>query len=119
MSGGFVRGVGGLCVALGVATIVAAALEFLRHKTTIIPHQTPARIIESGIFSLSRNPIYLGDTLVLAGFVLRFGAWPSLVLVPIFVWWIEKRFITPEEDRMRTAFEGDFVRYERNVRRWL
>lgn len=117
--GRLVMGIGGLFVALGVAVIVAAALEFLRHKTTIIPHQTPARIIERGIFSISRNPIYLGDVLILAGIILRLGAWPSLLGVGIFAWWIQRHFIVPEEDRMRVKFGADFFRYERNVRRWL
>ena len=69
-AGAFVRGIGGLSVALGVAIIVAAALEFLRHKTTIIPHRFPSRIIERGVFQLSRNPIYLGDALILFGLIL-------------------------------------------------
>lgn len=114
-----VRGFGGLFVALGVAVIVAAALEFLRHRTTIIPHQTPMRIIENGVFGISRNPIYLGDAMILLGLILRWGAWPSLILVPLFVWWIERHFVGPEEDRMRQKFGGDFLRYERNVRRWI
>lgn len=118
-AGPFMRGLGGLCVAVGVAAIVAAALEFLRHKTTIIPHQTPQRIIERGIFSVTRNPIYLGDALILLGLVLRWGAWPSILLVPLFVWWIGWHFIRAEEDRMRTVFGGDFLRYERRVPRWI
>ena len=117
--GGLVRGIGGALIAIGIALMVAAALEFLRHRTTIIPHQTPARIIDSGIFAFTRNPIYLGDALLLLGFVLRVGAWPALILVPLFVWWIERRFITAEEDRMRLTFKGDFLKYERKVRRWI
>lgn len=118
-SGPLLRGIGGLLVAVGVAIIVAAALEFLRHRTTIIPHQVPAQIIQRGVFALSRNPIYLGDALILTGLILRWGAWPSLGLVPLFVWWIQVHFIAAEEDRMRTAFGGAFVQYERKVRRWI
>ena len=111
--------VGGLLVGAGLLLMGLALAEFFRHRTTPIPHQIPSRLITSGIFSRSRNPIYLGDALVLAGLVLRMDAVLSLVLVPVFVWIIERRFIVPEENRMRRAFRADFARYERKVRRWM
>ncbi|MBJ6370022.1 methyltransferase family protein [Sedimentitalea arenosa] len=111
--------VGGLLIGGGLLLMLLAFSEFRRQRTTIIPHKTPSRLIQSGIFSRTRNPIYLGDTLILAGLVLRLDAVLALPLVPIFVWVIEKRFILPEEDRMRRAFRMDFARYERKVRRWV
>lgn len=109
----------GLLIGGGIILALMAFVEFRRHKTTIIPHQTPERLIQSGIFSKSRNPIYLGDVLILAGLILRWDAVPSLALVPIFVWVLEKRFIIPEENRMRRTFRMDFARYEGKVRRWV
>jgi protein-S-isoprenylcysteine O-methyltransferase Ste14 len=110
---------GGLLVGGGLVLLVIAAVEFRRHKSTIIPHETASTLIQSGIFSKTRNPIYLGDVLILAGLILRWDAVPSLALVPIFVWVLEKRFIIPEEDRMRRTFRTDFARYEAKVRRWV
>lgn len=110
---------GGLIVGAGVILIGAAALSFWRARTTIIPHQTPSHLVTTGVFARSRNPIYLADALILTGLILRFDALPSLVLVPVFVWWIEYHFIVPEEDRMRNAFGAEFARYEQNVRRWV
>lgn len=110
---------GGLLIGGGLVLLAMAVIEFRRHKTTIIPHKTASALIQSGIFSKSRNPIYLGDALILAGLILRWDAVPSLALVPIFVWVLEKRFIVPEEDRMRRAFRTEFARYEAKVRRWL
>ncbi|SPH21780.1 hypothetical protein ASD8599_02531 [Ascidiaceihabitans donghaensis] len=110
---------GGLLVGAGVVVILLAAYEFRRHKTSIIPHLTPNRIIQSGVFSKSRNPIYLGDALILLGLVLRWDAVLSLPLVPIFVWCIERRFIVAEENRMRREFRADYGRYEQKVRRWV
>jgi protein-S-isoprenylcysteine O-methyltransferase Ste14 len=119
LAGPLLRAFGGLLIAIGVGVIVAAALEFFRHKTTIIPHKLPARLITTGIYGSSRNPIYLADALILLGVILRNGAWLSLPVVVLFMWWIQKRFIVPEEDRMRAEFGGEFLRYERSVRRWL
>lgn len=109
---------GGVLVGGGILLMLLALAEFRRHRTTIIPHNTPSALIQSGIFSRTRNPIYLGDALVLAGLILRFDAVLSLALVPIFVWVIEQRFILPEEGRMRREFKADFARYERKTRRW-
>ncbi len=109
----------GVFIGGGVLLIALAALEFRRARTTILPHQVPAKLITSGIFARSRNPIYLGDAFILLGFVLRFDAVLSLVLVPIFIWWIERHFIIPEEDRMRRTFRSEFARYEQKVRRWV
>ena len=110
---------GGLLVGGGLLLMLLAFMEFRKHKTTVIPHNTPSFLIQSGIFSRTRNPIYLGDALVLAGLILRWDAVLALPLVPIFVWIIEKRFIIPEEDRMRRTFRADFARYASKVRRWV
>jgi len=111
--------IGGLLVGGGVLLIALAAFEFRRARTTIIPHETPSQIIQSGIFSKTRNPIYLGDAMILAGLILRLDAVLALPLVPIFVWIIERRFILGEEDRMRRKFRMDFARYAEKTRRWL
>ena len=111
--------VGGLLVGGGVLLMALALSEFRRHRTTVIPHETPERRIQTGMFSRTRNPIYLGDALVLAGLILWWDAVLALPLVPIFVWVIEKRFIEPEEDRMRRKFRMDFARYCEKTRRWI
>jgi protein-S-isoprenylcysteine O-methyltransferase Ste14 len=103
----------------GVALMAAAAVQFLRARTTIVPHETPRALITTGVYRLSRNPIYLADAMLLAGLCLRWGAWPSLFLVPVFVAVITRRFILPEEARLRTAFGPEFEAWAGRVRRWL
>jgi protein-S-isoprenylcysteine O-methyltransferase Ste14 len=110
---------GGLLVGAGLVLVALAVFEFRRHRTTIIPHQDAAHLITSGIFSRSRNPIYLADSLILAGMILYWDAVLSLPLIPIFVWWIEKHYILAEEKRLRRNFRADFARYEKQTRRWL
>ena len=111
--------ISGLLIGAGIILAVMAIVEFRRHRTTVIPHETPTAMVQSGIYKRSRNPIYLGDVLILAGLILRFDAVVSLVLVPVFVWVLERRFILPEEDRLRRTFRVDFARYERQTRRWI
>lgn len=110
---------GGLLVGAGAILIALAAYELRRHKTTIIPHLEADQLVTSGIFSRSRNPIYLADSLILAGFILYWDAVLSLPLIPILVWILEKRFIIPEERRLRRKFLADYARYEKQTNRWF
>jgi len=119
LKGGFTDLLSGVLIGGGIILAVLAVVEFRRYKTTVIPHETPRAMVQSGIYKRSRNPIYLGDILILTGLILRFDAVLSLVLVPIFVWLLERRFILPEEDRLRRTFRADFARYERATRRWI
>lgn len=113
------RFLGGLLVGGGVLLLALAAYEMYRQRTTIIPKREAAALVTTGIFSRSRNPIYVGDTLILAGMILNWGAVLSLPLIPIFVWVIERRFILGEEDHLRRKFRADFARYSQKVRRWV
>lgn len=109
----------GLLIGGGVLLMVLAIAAFQRHRTTFIPHQMPEAMITDGIFRFSRNPIYLGDAMVLAGFILWWDAVPSLLLIPIFVWIITARFIKPEEAGLSEKFGTAFDQYAQTTRRWL
>ena len=110
---------GGLLVGGGIILMALAVHEMRRQKTTIVPHRDADRLVQSGIFSRTRNPIYVGDAMVLMGLILYWDAVLALPLVPIFVWTLEKRFVIPEENRLRIKFRADFARYCQKVRRWV
>ena len=109
---------GGLLVGAGIILMALAAMEMRKQRTTIVPHKEADSLVTSGIFKRTRNPIYLGDAAILAGLALRWDAVLALVLVPIFIWIIEKRFIIPEENMLRRKFRADFAHYEQKTRRW-
>ncbi len=115
--GAFLPGV----VLLGLAAgLTAAALwEFVRARTTVVPHKSPAALITDGIFRWTRNPIYLADVLILAGFTLIWGKALGVVLVPLLVLLLDRRFIRGEEARLRAAFGDEFQTYSERARRWL
>lgn len=110
---------GSASILLGVVLMVLALGSMRRAKTTPIPHREASRLVSSGVFSLSRNPIYVGDVLILIGAVLRSQAPILLPLVPLFAWIITRRFIQPEEARLRSAFGADFEEYCARTRRWI
>jgi protein-S-isoprenylcysteine O-methyltransferase Ste14 len=110
---------GGLLIGGGVLLIVLAGLAMSKARTTVIPHLEPSALVTTGVFARSRNPIYLGDALILLGLAFRFDGVLALGLVPLFVWVITDRFIKPEEDRLRRAFGPAFDAWAARTRRWV
>lgn len=119
LDGPFTDLLSGLLIGAGLLLMVLAVTEMRRHKTTLWPLENAQSLVQTGIFKRTRNPIYLGDVLILAGLILRFDAVLALPLVPIFVWVLERRFVIPEENRLRQTFRADFARYQGNTRRWV
>ncbi|ETX29247.1 S-isoprenylcysteine methyltransferase [Roseivivax isoporae LMG 25204] len=110
---------GGLLLVAALALLGLAVREFRRHRTTIVPHEEARALITTGIYARSRNPIYLADALILAGFALVWSAPLGLILVPVFVWIVTKRFIQPEEARLSAKFVAAFDAYAQQTNRWL
>jgi protein-S-isoprenylcysteine O-methyltransferase Ste14 len=112
------RTAGFVVIALAVVLFLLAAREFRRHRTTIIPRETPTALLASGPYALSRNPIYLADAMLLSGVVLirdLGAAWA----VAAFVLVIQGRFIRGEEAGCAQAFGAAWQAYAARVRRWL
>lgn len=110
---------GGALALAGLALMIAAALRMAARRTTIIPHLKPSALVTDGPFALTRNPIYLGDALVLLGVMLWGQALLALPLLPAFVWIITRRFILPEEGRLRAAFGAEFDTWAARTPRWI
>ncbi len=116
--GRFGEMLGARLVVAGLAVFVLALVQFRRHRTTVLPREEPQAMIRTGIYALSRNPIYLADAMILAGVALWLDA-ASLLLVPLFMAVIRVRFIAGEEAVMRRRFGAAYDDYTSRVRRWL
>ena len=113
---------GPLALVLFGAAVVLMALavwQMWRARTTVMPRNVPSALVTSGIFRLSRNPIYLGDALVLAAAVIWWGSSLGLLIVAAFVWFIQDRFIAGEEATIRAEFAADFDTWAQKTRSWL
>lgn len=115
----FGRALGGGLIGVAVVLMGLAAVQMAAHRTTVIPRRRPAALVTGGVFALSRNPIYLADALLLAGFDLWWGAGLALVLVPVFMAFITRRYIRAEEAWIGAAFGADYAAYCDRTRRWL
>lgn len=106
-------------MAAGVAIDLAAMLAFRRHRTTVLPHRGATRLITDGPFRYSRNPIYVGNTLLVAGVGLAFGiAW----MIPAALagaWGTQVLAITREERHLAARFGPEWADYAARTPRWL
>lgn len=90
-----------------------------RNETTLLPHRAVSRLVTSGPFQYSRNPIYLGfSLLLLAMFFSTLNVW-LVILLPLNLWLLQHYVILPEERHLKERFEADFQDYQSLVRRWL
>lgn len=103
----------------GLILMLLAARHMRRRGTTLDPHGSAQALVTDGIFALSRNPIYLGDALVIAGAALIWAAPITILLVPVFVWVITQRFILREEAYLTERFPQEFAAYRSRTRRWI
>lgn len=105
----------------GFAITLAGLLEFRRAKTTVNPVKPDAAtaMVTSGIYRLSRNPMYLGFLFALIGWAVFLSHLLAFGLLPFFVLYMNRFQIEPEERVLAAKFGGQFREYVRSVRRWV
>ncbi|GAB4193072.1 MAG: isoprenylcysteine carboxylmethyltransferase family protein [Wenzhouxiangellaceae bacterium] len=106
---------------LGLLVIILGVIEFRRHRTTVNPMapDQAGQIVSSGIFSYSRNPMYLGFILILLGYGAHVGNPAAVIVVIAVAAWLQRFQIIPEERILRQKFGQPYEAYQRSVRRWL
>ena len=106
---------------LGFAFSLLGIASFERQRTTLNPLKplTASTLVDSGVFSRTRNPIYLGMTVVLIGAGVGLGNPISVALVALFPLYIGRFQIEPEERAMAELFGDAFTRYKARVPRWF
>jgi protein-S-isoprenylcysteine O-methyltransferase Ste14 len=116
------RATAAIAVAAGSATFAAAAASrFRRHGTTLEPMKPALAsvLVTTGPNSVSRNPMYVGLTGLLAANAVRLGAWRALLPVAAFALVIDRVQIPAEESALLTNFAADYEAYRATVPRWL
>ncbi len=110
-----------LLAALGGAVALAGVHAFRAADTTVDPRypERSSSLVIAGIYRYTRNPMYLGMLLVLGAWaVFLERPWVFLGL-PVFLLYMNRFQIRPEERIMSTRFGEDYQRYVQSVRRWL
>lgn len=105
----------------GLSLGLAGILAFKHAQTTLNPTQpaTTSALVRTGIFRYTRNPMYLGLLLVLLGWAAFLSNVAAFAIAPVFVLYINRCQILPEERVLTSKFGADFAAYKNRVRRWL
>lgn len=111
--------VGVILIALGMTLVILARRELARHRQPTDPGRPTSKVITTGVFSISRNPLYLGGICVLLGIALAAHLlWFFVLLIPALVT-CHYILIAPEEKYLSTKFGEEYRAYTASVHRWI
>ena len=107
--------------AAGFITSITGVMTFWRARTTVNPTrpESSSSLVISGVYKVTRNPMYLGLLLILTGWAIHLANATAFLLLPAFVLYINRFQILPEERALASLFGQDFASYKLRVRRWL
>lgn len=113
--------VGLVIIALAVLLDIWLLGLFFRAKTTPNPLQpaNTSKLVVSGMYKITRNPMYLGMLIALAGWWIYLGSVSPGLMLPVFVWVLTVQQIIPEEQALAAKFGQEYLDYKQQVRRWL
>jgi protein-S-isoprenylcysteine O-methyltransferase Ste14 len=110
-----------LIAVVGAMVCVAGVLSFRRARTTVNPlkPESATSLVIVGIYRYSRNPMYLGFLCGLLAWALVLGSLLALLGLPLFVIYMNRFQIGPEEQSLAKLFGSEYHQYRLKVRRWL
>lgn len=103
----------------GVGVILQCAVRFQKAKTGIKPWKTTTRLVGTGFYRVSRNPIYVSFVLIAVGVAFAVDSlWILILTVPL-VGILDRYVIRKEERYLESKFGEDYRNYQKRVRRWV
>jgi protein-S-isoprenylcysteine O-methyltransferase Ste14 len=103
----------------GVALNLIADRAFQKHETTVKPFQESEALITSGVFRVTRNPMYLGFLLILLGVAMLLGSISPYFVMVALAFLLEWAYIRVEERMLAARFPEAWEEYASQVRRWI
>lgn len=106
-------------VVAGLAINISADQVFHRAETAICPFDLPSALVTYGPYRFTRNPMYLGFVLILAGVAILMGSLTPFLVVFAFWLLLDQMFISMEEQKLAAKFVARWDKYKSQTRRWL
>ena len=105
----------------GIVLVLIAGFKFGQSKTSVNPIQPEkaSALVTTGIYCFTRNPMYLGGALILAAQAFLASNYLAFLAVVVFVVYISRFQIQPEERILENKFGADYLAYKQKVRRWF
>lgn len=111
--------IGTLPLLFGIIINLRADKLFKDNNTTVKPLQPSAVLITSGVFRITRNPMYLGFVCILLGIAVITGCLSVFSVPIVFAFMVDRLFICPEEQMLEKQFGNDWHDYKKKTRRWI
>ena len=110
-----------LILIIGIVVIISPVFDFIKSKTTVNPikFQNVNRLVTTGIYRYSRNPMYLGMILIIISTTVYYLNFLSVFSPIIFYIWINKFQISREEIFLEGKFGNEYLKYKSKTRRWI
>ncbi|MEO8767629.1 MAG: isoprenylcysteine carboxylmethyltransferase family protein [Nitrosospira sp.] len=110
-----------ILIVMGIALDLLGLAAFRASRTTVNPLKPDhaSALVTGGVYRFTRNPMYVGAMLLLLAWGIYLSSLLSLAGLPLFVMYITRFQIQPEERALRNIFGEEFSIYEKRVRRWL
>jgi len=111
--------IGSVSVIGGFVIMMRAWYSFKKARTAVCHTGNASILITQGVYKMTRNPMYLGMLLMLAGGAFIMGDVPAFFAPITFLIIIDKLFIPDEEARLSGAFGDAYADYMKRTRRWI
>ncbi len=108
-----------LLLLLGFLMNIWASEYFKKVQTAIKPFQKSSYLVTEGLFKYSRHPMYLGMVVALLGLFSFLGSITPIIIIPMFIYSIKKKFIQVEEKTLEEKFGEQYLTYKKKVRCWI
>lgn len=106
-------------IVIAVLLALIALAQFIRARTHVEPWRPTTKVIRTGVFRFSRNPIYLSFCIAAIGIGLLLNSWWVVASVTVIKPLLEHFVISREEAYLEKKFGEHYLEYKRQVRRWL
>ncbi len=111
--------IGAILLFLASFFLVRSLGRFLQSRNTLVTIRPANSLQVGGIYSRTRNPMYLGLVIVYAGLSFLIGGWWNLILLPVLIIIVQEYIIRREEEYLQRRFGDEYLAYKSSVRRWL
>jgi protein-S-isoprenylcysteine O-methyltransferase Ste14 len=103
----------------GLFLLIGARVQFVRSDSEIMTFAAPRNLVTTGLFARSRNPMYLGFTLLLLAAAMAANLWFALLAPLLFLLVAALWYVPAEERAARAVFGEAYASYAERTRRWV
>lgn len=110
---------GGAALLAGIAVNLISFLRFRKEKENVIPWTESKKMIADGVYKITRNPMYLGMSLIALGIGVLAGSYAIVAAAMLATVIIDRLVILREEAYLEDCFGQNYLDYKQRVRRWI